>query len=220
MKQHPEPLTKKEMISRHTTKGGFDRIDQRLLQKVWEHDIDVAWASGNKERIKSIAFGIHYSAYRLGVVLNEVEGDVLEIGCSSGVFSCYFAKFGHRAIGIDFVREQVRKARKLAEEMNVDAKFSQGDAHELVGFSDEIFHTVFLGEILEHVLDPKKVLDEAYRVLKKGGKLIVTIPAQFGEYDFKTVHINQPTAEDIQKISEIHLEELNSLHRLILVGRK
>lgn len=50
-----------------------------------------------------------------------------------------------------------------------------GDCHEIPQ-RDESYDVVFLLSVLEHVTDPKQVLSEAVRVLKKGGKAFVSIP--------------------------------------------
>ncbi|MEM4346979.1 MAG: methyltransferase domain-containing protein [Candidatus Altiarchaeota archaeon] len=50
-----------------------------------------------------------------------------------------------------------------------------GDAHTLP-FRDETFNSVICTEVLEHVEDPKKVVDEIYRVLKFNGICIVSVP--------------------------------------------
>ena len=47
---------------------------------------------------------------------------------------------------------------------------------ENLPFSEGTFDTVLCSQMLEHVLDPRKCLEEIYRVLKSGGKLLVTVP--------------------------------------------
>lgn len=49
-----------------------------------------------------------------------------------------------------------------------------GDAHDLSRFTDGEFGCVLCTEVLEHLHTPQKALDEMYRVLKPGGKLILT----------------------------------------------
>lgn len=47
---------------------------------------------------------------------------------------------------------------------------------EKTSFDDGEFDTVSLGQILEHVINPERLLDEATRVLKPGGTLIASVP--------------------------------------------
>jgi SAM-dependent methyltransferase len=51
----------------------------------------------------------------------------------------------------------------------------QADAHHLP-FSAEIFDAVICTELLEHVYKPDQVLRETFRILKKGGVLLITAP--------------------------------------------
>ncbi|MES1221327.1 MAG: methyltransferase domain-containing protein, partial [Bacteroidota bacterium] len=53
------------------------------------------------------------------------------------------------------------------------ASFAVADAQALP-FDDESFDYVFSFECLEHVPSPQKMLDEIFRVLKKGGKIYLT----------------------------------------------
>ena len=48
---------------------------------------------------------------------------------------------------------------------------------------DGTFSSVWAGEILEHVTDPSRIISEAMRVLKVGGKLIMTTPVGHSHYD-------------------------------------
>ena len=50
--------------------------------------------------------------------------------------------------------------------------FIQGNAENL-NFPDNEFDLVFSNSVLEHVKNPKKALQEMYRVIKPGGKLLV-----------------------------------------------
>ena len=51
----------------------------------------------------------------------------------------------------------------------------QGRAEDLP-FADAEFDYVYCGEILEHTWEPKKIIDECYRVLKSSGLLILDTP--------------------------------------------
>lgn len=62
-----------------------------------------------------------------------------------------------------------------------------GDAHNLP-FKDESFGGIILQMVLEHVADPKQVLQEAHRVLRPGGRLYCEVPFLFpvhGRNDYR-----------------------------------
>lgn len=47
---------------------------------------------------------------------------------------------------------------------------------ESIPVSDESYDIALMGELLEHVFDPRIVLKEAFRILKPGGKVVATVP--------------------------------------------
>ena len=87
-----------------------------------------------------------------------------------GVVGARLLGLGCYGKGIDIVQELVDKAKKHG----LDAE--QGSVEDLSRFKDETFDVVICSEVLEHLYDPMIAIKEAYRVLKKGGKYIVTVP--------------------------------------------
>jgi SAM-dependent methyltransferase len=92
------------------------------------------------------------------VVLRGVpEGSsVLDVGCGPGVFAAFALSCGMRVHGIDSSRAALAQAEKTAP----GATFAVGDAHQLSGSYD----VVALVQVLAHVTNPVKVLQEAARV--------------------------------------------------------
>jgi ubiquinone/menaquinone biosynthesis C-methylase UbiE len=58
-------------------------------------------------------------------------------------------------------------------------------------FRENIFDTVLMIEVLEHIPDDMKALKEAYRVLKPGGKLIITAPNKLFPFETHGFRIGQ-----------------------------
>lgn len=60
---------------------------------------------------------------------------------------------------------------------------------EDIPVSDDTFDTVILAEVLEHLENPERVLQECHRITKKGGQLIATMPFLYpihaDPYDFQ-----------------------------------
>ena len=50
-------------------------------------------------------------------------------------------------------------------------------------FADRCFETVFCAQVLEHVPRPEELLREAFRVLKVGGQIILTVPQTWGLHE-------------------------------------
>lgn len=103
---------------------------------------------------------------------------VLDIGCGAGGKTVFYASKGvKKIIGIEILEKYRDEAESLATEYGLEDKFEfvQGDASNMP-FEDEIFDTIIMNDAMEHVDKPEKVLEECYRVLKKGGKLYLNFP--------------------------------------------
>lgn len=120
------------------------------------------------------------SRRRIHWMCAQVGGpDVLDVGCSQGIASILLAREGHRVVGIDREQEAIRAARERLDQEEAQVRerveFRVGEGRA-VGFADGSFDAVLLGEVLEHQLDPGKLLDEARRVLRPGGRIVITTP--------------------------------------------
>ncbi len=103
------------------------------------------------------------------------ESRVLDAGCGIGGSSLWLAKnIGCKATGISLSAKQVATANALAakESLQTLALFEQKDFTQ-TGYADESFDIVWAIESVCHANDKSKFLYEAFRVLKKGGKLIL-----------------------------------------------
>ena len=117
---------------------------------------------------------------RIHWICSQATGqDVLDIGCSQGIVCLILGREGFRCAGLDLeaaslavAQEQLNKEDDLVQRR---VTFRVGDASQLP-FEDASFDTVVLGEILEHLTHPARVLAEAKRVLREGGRLIITVP--------------------------------------------
>ncbi len=104
--------------------------------------------------------------------------DVLDIGCGACGKTMYYGKMGASHItGMDIVASYEKEAYDLADELGLSDKFTFviGDAAK-TDFLDESFDVIIMNDAMEHVADPEGVLSEAYRILKKGGRLYVNFP--------------------------------------------
>lgn len=100
----------------------------------------------------------------------DIPGPVLDLGCGDGHFAG-MAFDEALAVGVDPWWGPLQKAQRTGVyRLNVQA---MGDA---LPFAGDSFGSVISNSVLEHIPDVQPVLDEAGRVLRPGGRLVVTMP--------------------------------------------
>lgn len=110
-------------------------------------------------------------------VINKVDGKILDVGCNDGTFSKVILdkSDADRLIGMDVLKKTVDWANSHWKHTG-KMKFIVADAHKLP-FKVQTFDAVFVLEVLEHVFDPVKVLNEVKRVLNKNGYAVFLVPS-------------------------------------------
>ncbi|NMX21365.1 hypothetical protein C5S30_02785 [ANME-1 cluster archaeon GoMg4] len=100
---------------------------------------------------------------------------LLDMGCGNKPYESIFSDVADKEIGIDLPIS--KSANKLEKQADV-----YGSVLKLP-FKSHSFDTVLSTQVLEHVPEPKRMLKEAYRVLKKDGYLILTAPMTWGLHE-------------------------------------
>jgi SAM-dependent methyltransferase len=116
--------------------------------------------------------------------LGGVSGrSILEVGCGRGATLLEFARRGANVVGLDYSDEALAICRNLQSRNGIAgcAAFVNGDASKLP-FPEEQFDFVFSVGLIEHFEDPAAILAEQYRVLRKGGFLLVQVPQKYSLY--------------------------------------
>lgn len=119
----------------------------------------------------------HKSRFREVKKVSEKARNVLDVGCADGIFTNVVlnATSAKKIIGLDVVKTSISWAKKHWKN-NKKMNFVVGDAHKL-NFKSNTFDAVYCLEALEHVVDPKKVLLEYKRVMKKNGFGVFLVPS-------------------------------------------
>lgn len=121
-------------------------------------------------------FGAVTSAGRRRTVdfINENGGLVLEVGVGTGLSLPHY-NAGVAVTGIDFSEDMLAKARRRVAEKSLKNVTSllQMDARKL-DFPDNSFDTVAAMHVLSVVPEPGRVMSEIARVLKPGGKVVIS----------------------------------------------
>ncbi|MFA5797277.1 MAG: class I SAM-dependent methyltransferase [Candidatus Woesearchaeota archaeon] len=103
-------------------------------------------------------------------LLEGLHGNLLDLGCGAGalcerIASTYPHKF--QITGADFIKKNFKaKTKFIATDLN----------RSPLPFKNKSFDVIMLVEVIEHVRSPAQLLDEIHRILKKGGRLIISTP--------------------------------------------
>jgi len=115
---------------------------------------------------------------RMDLILKNVslKGKLLDIGCGNGAQTIEFLRYVDYCVAIDVEEERLNVFRQKLKELKLsNCEVKRMDATNLE-FQGETFDIITCIEVLEHIPDQEKALKEMYRVLKKGGLLILSVP--------------------------------------------
>ena len=121
----------------------------------------------------------------------------LEVACGSGGVTCRMARdTGAGCVGIDVNPHGIEAARARAreEQRSSDVTFQMVDASRPLPFPDQSFDAIFCNDSINHIPGRLRVFGEWYRVLRPGGRALVTDPI---------VVTGQLTKEEMQVRSSI-----------------
>lgn len=144
-----EELIWKKTINKRVTDSGPKATE--LVEKNWE--------------IYSQYF---FEYFKPHIKNNNSNTKVLDVGCGAGVISRELFSLGFNVDGVDFSDEVI----KIAKQEVPGANFQTADICNLP-FAGETFDIVACLGVFPTVTDPEKALRESFRVLKKGGIIII-----------------------------------------------
>ena len=179
----------KFMMKMFEARPTFSEKNVGDLSEVFSHE---AFVSAGESKQKAIMLKSSESKYKgelqypwdnyFGFNLSPMLADkvVLDLGCFTGGRSvAWFEKYKMRKIyGIDVDQIYIDAAAQFAEIHNVSADFRLAFG-ETLPYEDAAFDAILSMDVFEHVRSVQKTLNECYRVLKPGGKLLLVFPGYF-----------------------------------------
>lgn len=133
--------------------------------------------------------GITWNAFVKIKEKYNLQGRVLDVGCSRGYHIEAMRKLGLEAYGMDYDGPSV-----LAM---ANPLITCGDMHD-IPFPDEYWDNVFASHVLEHSPSPYLAIKEMIRVLKYNGYLFISIPKHAPPWVTIIEHFSVLTPEQFQ----------------------
>ena len=150
---------------------GEDKTGKDFWQKAWQESPSAKYYGIEKYLAINRKLGKLFEKF-----LEKGNKKILEIGCARAKWLIHFAKeFGYEVYGIDYSERGVEIARENLSMAGVKGTILCEDALQ-TSFGEESFDVVYSMGLIEHFENPAEIIDVHIKLLKRGGKLIITIP--------------------------------------------
>jgi len=146
-----------------------ENIDPHEIEKF--NSIAMRWWDKNSE-FKPLH---DINPVRVEYIINQC-GDlrgkkILDVGCGGGILSEALAATGAQVTGIDMGETNIRIARLHLHESRLDIDYQHIPVEQLAQDKPAEYDIVTCLEMLEHVPDPKSIIDACMRLTRPGGDL-------------------------------------------------
>ncbi|MBC7205060.1 MAG: class I SAM-dependent methyltransferase [Methyloversatilis sp.] len=133
-------------------------------------------ASAHRPGWRGVVFNPFYLARRtlwraIEAEAHQLRGELLDVGCGSKPYRALFAVDRYTGLDIDTPRTREQGA---ADHFYDGRTFPFGDAS---------FDAVLCNQVLEHVFEPDAFITEIRRVLRPGGRVLLTVPFVWDEHE-------------------------------------
>jgi SAM-dependent methyltransferase len=127
-------------------------------------------------------------------------GNVIELGSGEGYGIRMLAPLSDNYLAIDKFEPVLPVQRNVA--------FQKLLLPILTGVPDNTYDVAVSFQVIEHIRDDKKFVSEIHRVLKKGGKLIVTTPNRLMSLSRNPWHIREYTGKELSLLLSVNFSDV------------
>jgi SAM-dependent methyltransferase len=101
-------------------------------------------------------------------LLSDIRGDVYDLGCGKRPYEKEILRVAERYIGVDWSNTLHGLIADITADLN-----------KPLPIDSEVADNVISLQVMEHLCEPQVMLNEAFRILKSGGRLNITVPFQW-----------------------------------------
>lgn len=162
----------------------LNRYDQ-----VYKNETTYWWFKGRRKLLEDIFKNLPHGS----------STKILDVGCCTGFNLHTLSKFG-KVYGADVEKKAVEYCKKRGLKR---ISFLKNGLK--LPFKDNFFDVITCLDVIEHVKEDKKYLEELRRILKPGGTLVLFTPAinlLWSQLDVRSHHIRRYNIENLSKIAK------------------
>ena len=181
-------------------------MERAVYEAMAEHDERHWWYRARREVVAALIER---------VAQPPKNAQLLEIGCGTGHNLSMLAKFGEvDALEVDDI------ARGMAEE-RLGRSVLSAPLPQLAGIPDDRYDLIAALDVIEHIPDDRAALEGIARVLKPGGKLVMTVPAHqwmWSAHDVVNHHQRRYSKAGLRRLilgSPLRLDSIGYLNSLL-----
>ncbi|RED99726.1 class I SAM-dependent methyltransferase [Marinoscillum furvescens] len=133
-----------------------------------------------------------------------ISGDLLELGCGEGRGVELLMPKASSYLGLDKIEEVVQKL----SEKHPEAQF-ESSVFPPIKLPDNSFDTVVSFQVIEHIKQDEEFLKEIHRILKPGGKALISTPNIKMTLSRNPWHIREYTAEELEALAGKYFDHVD-----------
>jgi 2-polyprenyl-3-methyl-5-hydroxy-6-metoxy-1,4-benzoquinol methylase len=131
---------------------------------------------------------------------------ILDFGCGDGVLTYEIVKKGAKGYGVDLAENAIDFARKKHRSLGYDSVFEVDSCYH-TRFEDALFDALVSSDVIEHVQDTERFLQEIARLLKPGGIGLISSPVRFTEKPLDALHVIEWFQSEFQSVIQSRFPE-------------
>lgn len=136
-----------------------------------------------------------------------VSGELLEVGCGEGRGVEILLENIDSYLGIDKIKEVIDRLKVKFPHV----QFKQAVIPPFSGLKENSFDTVVCFQVIEHIQNDRLFLEEIYRVLKPGGRAIISTPNIRHTLSRNPWHIREYTGTQLTDLCKAIFDKVESL---------